>query len=240
MDTTSQPDELPDMSEVMGLLREADVLTEAPRGLLAAGAGGASRLALIQEHVASHPESAEELAYLANALTAGCSIQGRPFAAVEAPNAAAAVCNLGLEAWPAHWSAPSLVAAFQLGWTILHRDVAMCAAERLIAVIGELPCRDRDIQLRLHGLRRNLQQAVRDGMPCRARNALEALVMLDAPCWAVLVALTDECPVLHAAISPATDQSRPISPSDFEFISELRQIATVGEFMDSLPRRLSR
>ena len=159
------------------------------------------RLALIQDYVASHPASAEELAYLANVIAAGCSIQARPFEPQEASNAAAAICNLGLEAWPRHWNDCDLVAAFQVGWTVLHRDVSMYAAERLIAVIAELRCSDRDIQMRLHGLRRELMQSVRDATPWRARNALDVIVMLDAPCWAALVALTDECPVLHAAIS---------------------------------------
>ena len=76
----------------------------------------------------------------------------------------------------------------------------MYAAERLIAVIAEIRCSDRDIQMRLQGLRRELVQGVRDATPWRARNALDVIVMLDAPCWAALVALTDECPVLHAAI----------------------------------------
>ncbi len=52
------------------------------------------------------------LAYLANAIIAGCSIQARPFAPQEASNAAVAVCNLGLEAWPGHWNDCDLVTAF--------------------------------------------------------------------------------------------------------------------------------
>jgi hypothetical protein len=41
----------------------------------------------------------------------------------------------------------------------LHRDVSMCAAERLIAVIAEIRCNDPDIQMRLLGLRRELVQS---------------------------------------------------------------------------------
>jgi hypothetical protein len=228
------------MAEVVEVLREAGVLTEEPRGRLRSAEGEPSRLALIEDYVASHPASMEELAYLANAIIAGCSIQARPFAPQEASNAAAAICNLGLEAWPPHWNECDLVAAFQVGWTVLHRDVSMYAAERLIAVIAGIRCHDRDIQLRLQGLRHELVRSVRDATPWRARNALDVIVMLDAPCWAALVALTDECPVLHAAIRASRDRSRSINPSAYEFISEHSQITIVREFMGSLATRLSR
>ena len=228
------------MAEVVEVLREAGVLQEELRGLLRSAGDETSRLALIQDHVASHPASVEELAYLANAIIAGCSIQARPFAPQEASSAAAAICNLGLEAWPRHWNDCDLVAAFQVGWTVLHRDVSIYAAERLIAVIPEIRCHDRDVHMRLQGLRRELAQSVRDATPWRARNALDVMVMLDAPCWAALVALTDECPVLHAAISASRDRSRSIDPSAYEFISQLSQIAIVREFMESLATRLMR
>ena len=227
------------MAEFVEVLRDAGVVMDEPRGLLRSAAGEPSRLALIHDYVASHPASTAELAYLANAILAGCSIQSRPFAPQEASNAAAAICNLGLEAWPRHWTDCDLVSAFQVGWTVLHRDVSMYTAERLIAVIAATRCSDRDIQLRLRGLRRALVQSVRDATPWRARNALDVIVMLDAPSWAALVALTDECPVLHAAIRASRDGTGSISPTDYEFISQHSQISIVGEFMDSLPTRLT-
>ena len=240
----SQPDDsLPfapaAMAEVVEVLRQAGVLMEEPRGLLRSAEGEPSRLALIQDYVASHPASTEELAYLANAILAGCSLQARPFAPQEASNAAAAICNLGLEAWPPHWTDCDLVAAFQVGWTVLHRDVSIYTADRLIAVIDAIQCSDRDIQLRLRGLRRALVQGVRDGTPWHARNALDVIVMLDAPSWAALVGLTDECPVLHGAIGASRDRTRSINPSDYEFISHLSQIRIVTEYMDSLATRLT-
>ena len=227
------------MAEFVEVLRDAGVLIEDTRGLLRSAEGEPSRLALIHDYVASHPASTEELAYLANAILAGCSIQSRPFAPQEASNAAAAICNLGLEAWPRHWTDCDLVPAFQVGWTVLHRDVSMYTAKRLIAVIAAIQCTDRDIQLRLRGLRRALVQSVRDATPWRARNALDVLVMLDAPSWAALAALTDECPVLHAAIRASRDGTGSINPSDYDFISQRSQISIVGDFMDSLAARLT-
>jgi hypothetical protein len=223
---------------VVDVLRDEGVLTEQPRALLAA-AGATSRLAAIQAYVASRTGAAEELAYLANTIIAGCSIQGRPFTTREASDAAVAICNLGLENWPARWGDRDLVAVFQVGWAVLHRDVCLFVATRLIDVIAGIRCADRDIQLRLHALRRELTQHVQDGAPWRARNALDVIVMLDAPAWATLLALIDECPVMHAAIGASRHSSRAINAEAFEFISENSQVAVVREFVASLPSTLT-
>src|SRR5262249_30802679 len=158
------------MAQVVEVLREAGVLTPQPRALPAAADQTTSRLSWIEAHLASRPAGADELAYLANAVLAGCSIQGRPFTAREASDGALAISNRGLENWPSHWSEPDLVTAFQVGWTILHRDVCMFAAEELIDVLARLRCRDRDVHLRLEGLRHELIRHVRTREPWRAQN----------------------------------------------------------------------
>ena len=226
------------MAGVVEVLREAGVLNPQPRALLGAADPQSARLALIQAHVATAPTSAEELAYLANTIVAGCSIQGRPFTVREATDGAAAICNLGLENWPSHWLDRDLVTAFQVGWTILHRDVCMYAAEHLVDVLAGIQCSDRDIHLRLDGLRRQLIRHVLDRDPWRARDALDVIMMLDAPSWAALLAVIDEFPVIHAALSASRQRRRTISPTDFEFISENSQIAAVREFMASLQSAL--
>ena len=132
-----------------------------------------------------------------------------------------------------------LVTAFQVGWTVLYRDMSIYAAERLIEVIAGLKCGDRDIQLRLRGLRRQLMESVRDAAPWRARNHLDVIVMLDAPSWAALLALLDECPVLHRAIFAARDRRLAIDPSDYQFISQNSGFSVVREFVTSLGARLT-
>ena len=102
-------------SGVVEVLRDAGVLGAQPRALLGAADQQTSRLPWIEVHVASHPASAEELAYLANAIVAGCSIQGRAFTAQEAGDGAVAICNLGLENWPPHWSTPIWSPPFRSG-----------------------------------------------------------------------------------------------------------------------------
>ena len=226
-------------SGVVEVLRDAGVLLAQPRALLGSGDQQTSRLSWIEVHVASHPASAEELAYLANAIVTGCSIQGRAFTTQEAADGAAAICNLGLENWPSHWSDADLVTAFQVGWTVLHRDVSMYVAQHLVGVLAGVRCSDRDIQLQLDGLRRALRQGVRNREPWRARDALDVILMLDAPSWAALLALIDECPVIHAALDRSSQGRRTINPADFAFISQNSQIAAVREFMTSLPSALT-
>ena len=222
------------VAAVCEMLTDAGLLTSHPRALLGTG-DPSSGLAWIEAHVPSHPASAEQLAYLANAMLAGCSIQGRSLTPREAADGVAAICNLGLENWPSHWRDRDLIAAFQVGWAILYRDVCMYAAQQLIVVLAGLRCGDWDIDLRLEGLRHQLIRHVRDGEPWRARDALEVLVMLDAPSWAALVGLIDECPVLHAALAASRRRCRTIDPTKFEFVSQNSHIARVREFMASLP-----
>src|SRR3954454_645825 len=115
----------------------------------------------------------------------------------------------------------------------------MHAARCLVDVLAGIHCTDRDIQLRLDGLRRELVQRVRDREPWRARTALDVIIMLDAPSWAALLTLIDECPVIHAALSASRHRCGSISPTDFAFISENRQVVAVREFIASLPSVLA-
>jgi hypothetical protein len=104
---------------VIELLTEAGVMPERPRALLEGAdshpqAARLARLRRVMEYVRDTHETAyltrsRELAFLANALLAGCSVQSRPFTPQEASDAAAGICNLGLEHWPAGW--PSVTSA---------------------------------------------------------------------------------------------------------------------------------
>lgn len=254
------------IASFVDVLVNEGVLSRPPRALLDSRQGTAPRLALIETHMrfvqdghaAACAMRSQELAFLANTLVAGCSIQARPFTVQEASDAAVAACNLGLENWPPHWLTPAtrvdssatsavalpagfladhdLVTVFQVGWTVLYRQVCLYAAERLIAVVKGLTCDDREIQSGLVALRQVMARQCRAGTPWRARDALDVVMILDPPAWAVLLGLIDECSVIHAGIgAPGNSRARAVSPSAFEFISENSQIASVREFMQSLP-----
>jgi hypothetical protein len=260
------------VTAVFDVLVDAGILPPQPRALLDGAKGSARRLARIQAHMqfaGDHDRAAfsmrgQELAFLANTIAAGCSIQARPFTGQEASDAAVATCNLGLENWPPHWFAArarggssvvdaaaalpddflvghDLVSVFQVGWTVLHDHVCMYAAERLIAVLTGLRCDGREIQTGLDALRLEMTRHCQAGAPWRARDALDVMTILDMPAWATLLGLIDECPVIHAAIGVSQgSRAREVSATAFEFISENSQIASIHEFMRLLPEILRR
>ena len=249
--SSDPPDSTDAIGAVVDLLVEAGVLPQSPRALLD-DPRAASRLALIRAHLQAAAETdhaayslrTEELGFLANTIMAGCSVQARAFTVREASDAAAAICNLGLENWPStlaedFLAGHDLISVFQAGWTVLHRGVCMCAAERLIDVLAELRCGDREIQAGLDALRIELARQWRDGTPWLARESLDVIMPLDMPAWATLVGLLDECPVIHAGMDTARGaRPRSVSATDFEFISENRQIVSVHRFFDTLPDTL--
>jgi hypothetical protein len=207
---------------------------------------------------AAHAARSQELAFLANALLGGCSVHDRAFTAEEAWNAAAGICNLGLEAWPARWPGaaggtarrtavtPALpatflidhdfVTAFEAGWRLLHEDVSLLVAGRLIETLANVRSVDTETQRDLYVLRRELQRHRDAGAPWRAREALDALAILDMPTWACVLGLLSECPVLPAALTAILDRlPGPVSATAFTCFSSRGQIRNVHEFAERLP-----
>jgi Family of unknown function (DUF6178) len=266
-DTSEVPDSL---EAIMELLHEAGVIPVRPRALLEAAdtdpqAASLAHLRRLMAYVRDRDETAfhtrsRELAFLANTLLAGCSVQSRPFTPQEASDAAAGICNLGLEYWPA--CSPSvtspgappdafppdsllidhdLVTAFEVGWSVLHQEVSLFAAEQLISTLTEVDCIDRDVRRGLAALRRTLVTQRDAGTPWRARAAAEILSMLDMTAWVSVLGLLDECPILPAALTAILDgRTRAVSPTEFTFISTAAQIDDVRTFMRKLPDVLSR
>jgi hypothetical protein len=255
---------------IVGMLAEAGLVPQRPRALLEGAQPNPSRLASIQAlmgFVRDTDDSAflnrsRELAFLANTLVAGCSIQSRSFTPQEASDAAVGVCNLGLELWPARGlegrppgdastagrgvAVPTdflvdhdLVSAFEVGWAALHEDVGMSVARQLLAALAGLRCADGEIQAGVRKLRIELARQHKAGMPWRARGALEVIAILDTPAWASLLGLMDECPVLPAMLTATLEgRTGAVSATAFEFISTTDQIATVQRFMARVPDAL--
>jgi hypothetical protein len=186
-----------------------------------------------------------ELAFLANTLLAGCSVQSRPFTPQEASDAAACICNLGLESGPAPSDAflvdHDLVRVFEMGWSVLYRDVSLFVTDQLIATVADLRCEDEDTRSELRVLERTLVKNRDAGTPWLARNAADVLATFDMTVWISVLGLLDECPILPAALTATLEQSTmPVSQMRFEFISTTKQIGDVRLFMRALPDVLSR
>ena len=237
-----------DLDAIAALLAEAGVVPERPRALLEGATSQPSRLTRLlplMEHVRDTDAEAyfartREMAFLVNTLIAGCSLQSRAFTPQEASDAAAAICNLGLEhVGPTLPDAflvdHDLVTTFEAGWRVLHEDVSMFVAEHLIATLTDLRCADAEIQGGLSALRRELVAQRDAGTPWRARDALEVIAILDLPAWAGLLGLLDECPVLPAALTATLARhTGSISATAFEFIATTEQIGQVRAFMGKL------
>jgi uncharacterized protein DUF6178 len=245
-----------DVASLVETLQEAGALPKFGPPLLLEGPGyGRSRLSLlrtqlvfVREHdPAVNSQRLEEIAYLANVLVAGCSLQSRRFRSVEAADAVLATCNLGLENWrprqaalpPGFLLRQDLVAVFRVGWRVLHERVALHVARRLAETLAELSCDDDEVQADIAELRRQLVAEVAAGTPWRVRDRLDVLAVLDQPSWASLLALVDQCPVLPRAVEEPPGGNRRLRvPEDWDFISENAQIARARAFAQSLPDRL--
>jgi hypothetical protein len=227
-------------------------IPERPRALLEAAHENprAARLPILRrlmEFLGHHDEIAyltrrRDLAFLANTLLAGCSVQSRPFTPQEAADAAACICNLGLECWPggampdAFLVDHDLVTAFEAGWSVLYQDVSLFVADRLIATLADLHCVDDDTRRGLGALRRTLVKHRAAGTPWLARDAADVLTTLDMTAWISVLGLLDECPILPAALTAVLERSTTsVSPTSFEFISTTAQIGNIRLFMRALP-----
>ncbi len=209
-----------------------------------------SELDLLRRHdAATYARRTAELAYLTNVLISGCSFQSRRFRPAEAARAALATCNLGLQSRPAAGEAgprpgflrrQDMMVVFRIGWGVLHREVVLHVAARLIAILSTIHCSDAELQEDLVDLRERLQAQVKAGTPWRERDNLDAIAILDPPSWATLLGLVDECPVVPADAVTAPSRCRALRvPSTFEFISEKQQVDWVRGFAESLPASLA-
>lgn len=235
------------------LLAEAGVIAQPTRALLTAGDGEQESMRLphfrrAMAHVADMSdavflERGRELAFLANALLDGCSVQSRPFTPAEASDAAAGICNLGLErssALDTFLVGRNLIAAFERGWSALHHEVSLFTADQLIKSLAHIDGADRDLRLELAAFRRTLLKHHEAGTPWRARGAAESLATIDPTVWISVVGLLDECPIMPAALLAILEgRTKTVSPTDFDFISSIAQIASVRTFARELPRLLA-
>jgi hypothetical protein len=178
-----------------------------------------------------------ELAFVANALLAGCSLDGHAFTAAQASEAAAATCNLGLE-HRAHTQPAEhdLIAAFECGWGLLQARVSFPLADRLIAILGGVGSLDAGVGRDLVILRRALIAQRRAGTPWRAHGGLDVLATLDLVAWTAVLGLLDECPVVADALTALVQRSTsPIDSGAFTFIATAEQLRDVDAFLDRLP-----
>jgi hypothetical protein len=231
--TPSQPDRA---AGLVRLLREAEVLPESQAvALLEAPGTGARRVqhaivALRERDPATYAERMQELAYLANVLLAGCSLEGRSFRAVEAAEAVVATCDLGLDyvlhAGPARRRAgeppeqavavlatEGAVKLFRIGWRLLH-ERSLQAARGVLAVLrrGEVAQPKQ-----LAAATSTLTSAIAAGKPWLALGKLAVLAeILDPRAVELVRAVLDEC--------PCTPRAREAEGPPSRFVASLAEL----------------
>jgi len=263
--SSTDPDVLASIDAVAELLTETAGASTRPRALLGPVPADVPRVTPIEplmEYVHDKNQTAyfarnQELAFLANALVAGCSVDGRSFTVQESWNAAVGICNLGLELWSERSPRTSgggaeqisktmglpettladhdLITAFEAGWRLLHEDVSMFVAKRVIAALADVRSLDPGTERDLHVLRRDLERHRDAGAPWRARSALDVIAILDMPAWACLRGLLSECPVVPAALTAILDgHAASVSATAFECFATNAQIRKVHDFAERL------
>jgi hypothetical protein len=238
-------------ARLVDLLRDAEVL---PKGqamaLLAApssgkrdkpeGIFGQAMRRLAARAAIEHARRMEELAFLANVLAAGCSLEERSLRPAEAARAAVAVCNLGIEHL-VHEEAGTADAAlaggadklFRVGWRILWQEVSGPAARKLAALLGQAGADQRAPPDTLERGARALRSAVAAGKPWTARGRLGVVRELGEP-GPALLALIDECPHLDGTLAERTGEEGPRAPGAIAFISTAKQLGSVKKFLQQL------
>ena len=242
--SSRDPEVARSMNAVLDLLAESGIASTQPGALLGATGGEVPRVMPLERLLEYVHDTNEEIyfarnrefAFLANALVAGCSVYSRPLTAQEAWNAVAGVCNLGLEGHSTTLPDDFLVdhdvlSAFEAGWRLLHNDVSMFVARRLIVILQELQTIDSPVQEDLYRLRRNLERNCEGQTPWLSQDALEPLAIVDMPAWASLCGLLSECPVVPATMTAILDRrAASVSATAFEWFTTRDQVRKVQEF----------
>ena len=189
----------------------------------------------------------QPLAFLANVLISGCSIQSRPFTAAEAADAVTGICKLGRERWPAPSKANALLAdsnlvtEFEAGWAVLYRDVSLFVADQLVTILDGSQSADAELGRGLRTFRHVLVKQREAGTPWLARDTADVLAMIDMTAWISVIGLLDECPIVPEAMTALLEhRTTPVSATAFEFISTSAQLGDIRIFMKALPTVLSR
>jgi hypothetical protein len=194
----------------------------------------------------------DELAYLGNALVAGCTVANRPFRPYEAIIAAAATCNIGLErltAKPAKngdaATATRLVAdhgadsLFRVGFALLHRDIVLSAAavviKRLEDAIDVTPSdAERGRLITVLEFAGKLMAA---GKPWHILPHLDAFPELfPDPEDRALRHLLGECPLLAGTLMGRAPERYRVG-KDRRFLLDLDDVAAAKTFLDAAMRK---
>jgi len=238
-----------DTSRLVELLAEAEVLPraqavallEAPHAEAAPGSPETLTLAMSRLRERSpmeHGRRMEEMAFVANALQAGASLEGRALRPAEAARVAAAACNLGLEHL-VHTERETTTTAlaggadrlFRMAWRLLFQEVVLPAARELETMLAGATAARRGPDQTLARAAAVLHAAIAAGKPWSAWRRLRDVA--DGGRMVALLALGDECPHLDGELRPPPGAAG----RELVLIGTQRQLAVVPAFLGGARRR---
>jgi hypothetical protein len=210
-----------------------------------------------QKAPALFDQRSEELAYLANVLVSGCTLQQRRFRPIEAVDAVIATCSLGLglvleserpnkrETEPARGAAGALRrlsadGLFRLAWQRLYQDGSDAAAAAAVSILERAATEaGTDDRAALGRAARELRQARAARSPWRARTTLDALIgLVDGKELGALSGLMDECPSLRGGLDTADERGpKRGGPGAPRFIGTPAELARARELLAQLGDR---
>lgn len=234
--------------DLLLLLRDAEVIGREPPRLLAGDAAAAASAEpsiaralreLADSNGAAFVARSEELAYLANVLTSGCSFEGRKLRPVEAVRAAIATCSLGLEIVAGASDPVGALAAhtadglFRLAWHHLQAEVVQRAAKSAAQWLVR-SAQTSDDPTTLARVAARLRAMTVEGTPWKVAAELESsLGHVEPETVEVLRGLIDECPTMRGALRPGSKTKR--TAQAFEeprFVSTVADVARIGDYLD--------
>ena len=206
---------------------------------------------LREKNLILYEQRIKEFNYLANILISGCSIDGRKFRPYEAADAALATSNLGLEylikgktskkKLLEMLESTTAVKLFRLGWSVLHREVGMNAAEVLLAYISAKRNRkgsETENENRAFGdmvieglsdLSDILKKAINDKTPWKAKDHFDVLeVKYDQNAALMFKIFMDECPATVKNLNLVKDSKE---LCERQFVAHKKQIEEIHEFL---------
>jgi hypothetical protein len=248
-----------DAASLVAMLRDGEVLSPSAPMLLLQEQPGASPARAGDVFVAAmrdlrsgapdlHGQRMAELAYLANVLAAGCSLEGRALRPVEAARATVATSNLGMEyllqaeaTEAAQGTAVALLARntvdklFRIGWHLLTQQVVLPAArafeQRLVREAKQAT--DHDRARRAEQVGRAFRAAIAAGKPW----TVVAKVMdldgdIDTATLATVAGLIDECPALRGKLAGQVPAGT--TKQELQFFATDQQLQSAQTFLARL------
>jgi hypothetical protein len=196
---------------------------------------------LEHENQEAFQQRARELAYLATVLMAGCSLEGQPFAAGHARDAALATCNLGSEFIQSRQLAlkldiePGLIRLFAIGWQLLstlpNRVIDAIKASFVDLDTTQRPKNSPWLRNEAQIGIRDLQDAVERHHFADARDATTFLsIVFDATACRAIVPLFDHLPHFLAITGKSSIEKQP------RWIESIAELDEVGCLLSKLSK----